>query len=168
MRNGLPADLALGTPQLTGAFQLDAWSGRYVLRVEAAGGSGRWPALIVDFPSHDRMFWFRPQDGMPFDQWQRVAFIPRFPDNPDQLKHIFRPRSGHYPIDTMNNRRSILETINSANFVGIDYRGNEVYFRNNPDGSQNWTYVRNGIIQNAGINTDRRYGFDPTTKKVTE
>lgn len=168
MRNGYAADLALGKPQLTGAYRLEEWSGRYVLRVEDAKGGSQWPILVVDFPSHDRMLWFRPDGVTPFGQWQRVEFIPRFPENTDQLRHIFRSRTGHYPLDTETNRRAILETITPTNFVGIDNRGNEIYFQNNPDGSQNWTYVRNGLIQNAGINKEHRYGFDPAERKVIE
>lgn len=168
MRNGYIVDLALGKPQLTGGFRLEAWSGRYVLRVKDAKGASQWPILVVDFPSHDRMLWFQLDDGTPFEQWQRVAFIPRFPENADQLRHIFRSSIGHYSLDTENNRRAILETITPKNFAGVDNRGNEIYFQTNSDGSQNWTYVRNGAIQNAGLNIEHRYGFDQAERKVIE
>lgn len=146
MRNGYAADLALGKPQLTGAFRLEAWSGRYVLRVEDAKGGSQWPILIVDFPSRDRMLWFRPDDGTPFGAWQRVESISHFPENADQLRHIFRSSIGHYSLDTEDNRRAILETITQQNFAGVDNRGNEIYLKTHSDGSQNWMYVRNGTI----------------------
>lgn len=167
MRNGLLSDLALGKPQLTGAFELIHTQGGAVLLVDDAAGSRSAVAVGVTFHGRDQMVWY-DQYGQPQEHWQRVAFIPRFPDNRDQLAHIFRRAEGHYAVDAESGRRSIVDTIQQRYFAGIDVNGNEVYLRTNQDGSQNWAYVRNGVIRNGGINISNRFGFDRDTRRVIE
>lgn len=39
------------------------------------------------------------------------------------------------------------------NYLGKDARGNDWYAFISEDGTQTWVRVRNGIIDNAGVNT---------------
>lgn len=82
-----------------------------------------------------------------------AALLITLPAGIAQIAHIFGNRPGHIP-DTPENRR-LLENIanSSANRVGTDSYGNDWYSHINPDGSQTWVQVRNGTIQNGGINT---------------
>ena len=78
------------------------------------------------------------------------------PKNDAQLKHIFRKAPGHL-IDSSNNRRSILDVANNKNnYLGTDKRGNDWYHKINDNGEQIWVRVRNGVIDNAGVNTTPR------------
>ena len=79
--------------------------------------------------------------------------VVKFPSNSSQTKHIFGNRPGHLP-DTPANRNLILRTANSQSaFLGVDRFGNKVFSNIMRDGSQVWVYTRNGIIQNAGLNS---------------
>ena len=76
-----------------------------------------------------------------------------FPQWEVQLKHIFRNADGHVP-DTPANRQLILDVSNNINnYLGKDARGNDWYAFISEDGTQTWVRVRNGIIDNAGVNT---------------
>ena len=48
----------------------------------------------------------------------------------------------------------MLENIanNKSNYLGVDLFGNQVYSQMQSNGSQIWVYVRNGVIQNGGMN----------------
>ncbi len=74
------------------------------------------------------------------------------PKNDSQLKHIFRKKQGH--IDDTPSNRTLLERVANSkeNFVGTDSMGTQWFSKNQPDGSQVWVSVRNGTIQNGGIN----------------
>jgi hypothetical protein len=93
------------------------------------------------------------------------------PDNPSITNHIFRPKEGHFPDDTPENRKKIEDVANDPdNYQGTDRHGKEGYSKTNPDGSQTWAEVRNGQITNGGINEvprpwNPRTGFvqQPTT-----
>lgn len=75
------------------------------------------------------------------------------PSNDAQIKHIFRPKKGHFEKDTASNRRKLLELVNNEeNLVGISSLGVRWYAKDMPDGTQLWASVKDGIIQNGGIN----------------
>ena len=75
----------------------------------------------------------------------------RFPENPGQLGHIFKP--SHNLIDTVANRQLIIDVANNpASRQGIDRFGNVWSAATQVDGTQVWVSTRNGIIQNAGVN----------------
>jgi hypothetical protein len=81
------------------------------------------------------------------------------PNNPSQLSHIFRAEDGHLS-DTPENRQSLLDIVNSPeNLLGTDTFGNRWYAKALPDGTQLWGTVRNGVVQNGGLNsTPRTFG----------
>jgi hypothetical protein len=84
------------------------------------------------------------------DLWQANML----PTNPSQLRHIFRDDPGHLS-DTPENRRALSHLVNNPeNRMGIDRFGNEVYVGQGPDGRQLWGFVRNGVLQNGGINDE--------------
>ncbi len=93
-----------------------------------------------------------------------------FPQGDAQLKHIFRDEEGHLP-DTPANRQKILDvTSNLDNYLGKDARGNDWYAVISEDGTQTWVRVRNGVIDNAGVNDvprtwDSETGLYHNTKK---
>jgi hypothetical protein len=80
-----------------------------------------------------------------------------FPDNPSQLGHIFRNAPGHLTEDTVENRNLILETVSKIYYIMTDKFGNELYSRLLADGTEVWVLVRNGIIQNGGVNVIPKY-----------
>ena len=94
----------------------------------------------------------------------------KLPENESQLKHIFRDGEGHIP-DTPENRKRILKVANNSdNYLGKDARGNDWYAKVEADGSQTWVRVRNGKVDNAGVNkTPRKWdsetGLYNNTKK---
>lgn len=74
------------------------------------------------------------------------------PPNSSQTRHIFGNRPGHLP-DTPRNRQTLVELANDESHrLGTDKYGNTWYARMEPDGSQTWAVVRNGIIQEGGRN----------------
>ncbi|MDR3363642.1 MAG: hypothetical protein LBS91_01645 [Clostridiales Family XIII bacterium] len=76
----------------------------------------------------------------------------RFPKDDSQIKHIFRNDEGHI-IDSQAIRMQLLETAkNEANYVGSNRFNCRWYAREIGQGKQLWISVRNGIVQNAGIN----------------
>lgn len=78
----------------------------------------------------------------------------KFPEQEAQLKHIFRDANGHLP-DTPANRQKILDVANNPkNYLGV--RGNSWYAVTARDGSQICVRVRNGKVDNAGINSSPR------------
>ena len=93
-----------------------------------------------------------------------------FPQGDAQLKHIFRDAEGHLS-DTSANRKRILDVANNLdNYIGKDARGNDWYAIISEDGSQTWVRVRNGVIDNAGVNDvpriwDSETGLYNNTKK---
>ena len=75
-----------------------------------------------------------------------------FPQGDAQLKHIFRDAEGHI-LDTPTNRQKILDVTNDLdNYLGKDAKGNDWYAIISEDGKQTWVRVRNGVIDNAGVN----------------
>ena len=88
--------------------------------------------------------------------------VPVFPPGPSQTRHIFRKAEGHFPDDTAENRSLILKTVCNNSFRGYD-KGNSVYSvlvgKGRYKGKEIWVYVRNGVIQNAGINDIPRYSI---------
>ena len=84
------------------------------------------------------------------------------PSGRSQLNHMFGNREGHLP-DTAESRALIINLVNDQDcYIGTDRRGNEWYARTNPDGSQTWASVRNGIVQNCGENSTPHV-WDPRT-----
>ena len=89
--------------------------------------------------------------------------VPVFPPDPSQTRHIFRKAEGHFPDDTAENRSLILEVAGKPEyFIKVD-RGCDVYAcaigKGRYKGKEIWVYVRNGVIQNAGINDIPRYSI---------
>lgn len=84
------------------------------------------------------------------------------PKNNSQMKHIFRNAEGHLP-DTPENQSLLLDVANNENnYIGTDSYGNRWYVQNDSNGNQIWTRVRDGIINNGGINNPPR-GWDSST-----
>ncbi|MFT0734905.1 hemagglutinin [Ralstonia wenshanensis] len=84
------------------------------------------------------------------------------PSNPSQLDHIFRDDVGHL-ANTPGNQQALLSLVNdSANSLGTDRFGNQWFAKLLPDGSQLWGSVRNGVIQNGGLNETPR-PFNPAS-----
>lgn len=78
------------------------------------------------------------------------------PSNASQLSHIFGNRPGHLP-DNPGNRQLLVDVANDpGSYLGADSIGNLWYARVEPDGSQIWVVVRNGVIQNGGKNKPPR------------
>ena len=93
----------------------------------------------------------------------------KLPSNDAQIKHILRKAEGH--IEDTPENRALLESVanNSENYKGTDMHGNRWYSKTLPDGKQIWVYVKNGIIQNGGINNsprpwDNDTGYNRNTK----
>ncbi len=81
----------------------------------------------------------------------------RYPENDGQIKHMFRAADGHVP-DTPANRALFLDLADDPDsYLMHDQWGNVVSARILQDGRQAWVQVRNGIIQNAGINNTPRH-----------
>ena len=76
----------------------------------------------------------------------------RFHEDPGQLDHIFRNDSGHFLEDTLENRNVLLDTASRNNFIKTDEFGNNWFAKLLDDGTEVWVSVRNGIIQNGGVN----------------
>ena len=74
------------------------------------------------------------------------------PKKDSQLKHIFRNKKGH--IEDTEANRALLEKVANEknNYIGTDIYGNQWYSEELQDGRQVWVQVRNGTIQNGGIN----------------
>lgn len=93
-----------------------------------------------------------------------AALIPgddevQLPEDASQLGHIFRPVAGHFAEDTIENRQLLTETASDpANYVETNAYGNKVYAKQLPDGREIWVEVRNGVIQNGGVNGTARFG----------
>lgn len=72
---------------------------------------------------------------------------------------------------TKSNRQKILDvTSDLDNYLGKDARGNDWYAVISEDGTQTWVRVRNGVIDNAGVNDvprtwDSETGLYNNTKK---
>jgi len=92
-----------------------------------------------------------------------AALIPgedeaELPEDGSQLGHIFRSAEGHLAEDTPENRQLLTSTANNAdNYVGTNEYGNQIYAQRQSNGSEIWVEVRNGTIQNGGVNTAPRY-----------
>lgn len=79
----------------------------------------------------------------------------KFPENDAQIKHIFRndPLGGHVH-DTPINRQHILEAVNEQNFVLKTRYGVDVYSKALKDGRQVWVEIWQGVVSDAGINSN--------------
>ena len=75
-----------------------------------------------------------------------------FPKTQAQISHIFRNAYGHLANDTAANRDLFLRAISPDNFIKVDQYGNQIFAQIIADGTEVWVIVRNGIIQNAGVN----------------
>ncbi len=86
----------------------------------------------------------------------------RLPDQESQLGHILRVRPGHIP-DSPENRRLLEDLANDETaFRGTDGHGNAWFERTRSDGTQVWVKVRDGVIQNGGVNAKPK-SFHPKT-----
>lgn len=70
--------------------------------------------------------------------------------------HIFRKAPGHFAKDTKEHRNLILSAVSKENYVATNIFGQKCYYKNLSNGkyagNQIWVYVRNGIVDDAGIN----------------
>ncbi|ALU64319.2 hypothetical protein DA70_11480 [Pandoraea pnomenusa] len=84
------------------------------------------------------------------------------PSNSSQLSHIFREETGHLS-NTPENRRTLVNLVNNpANLLGTDRFGNQWFAQILSDGTQLWGSVRNGVVQNGGLNATPKI-FNPVT-----
>lgn len=84
------------------------------------------------------------------------------PTNASQLSHIFRDDVGHL-ADTPQNQQTLSNMVNNPqNLLGPDSYGNQWYAQTLPDGTQLWGSVRNGVIQNGGLNATPKT-YNPAT-----
>jgi len=84
----------------------------------------------------------------------QTAPINKFPKDDSQLKHVFRDDEGHILEDTPENRKLLLDTASdSANYKGKNEYGCKWYTKIREDGTEVWVSIRNGIVQNGGINS---------------
>ncbi len=82
-----------------------------------------------------------------------------FPPNKAQYGHIMANRDGHLP-DTPENRELLKEAgSNPENYVR-NQNGKELYAQQQPDGTEIWVEVSNGVIQNGGVNKTPRYNTE--------
>ena len=90
--------------------------------------------------------------------------------NNKQKDHIFRNEEGHFPKDTQANRKKLLDVANdSSNYLGKDKYGNEWYAKTNADGTQTWVKVRDGKIDNGGLNkTPKTYNSETGLSSPTK
>ena len=80
-----------------------------------------------------------------------IQLLADLPKNNSQLKHIFRNADGHF-IDTKLNRQILTSLTNDKkSYLGTDKHGVQWYAKN-INGKQIWASVKNGIIQNGGLN----------------
>ena len=85
-----------------------------------------------------------------------------FPANPSQIRHMFADRDGHL-ADSPATRERVKELVNRAeHYLGRDKWGNEWYAQIDAEGHQLWAVVRDGTIQNCGLNAVPRQ-WDPQT-----
>ena len=86
----------------------------------------------------------------------------KLPPHDDQIKHIMADRPGHLP-DTPENRKKLVDLANDIRcYKGTDIKGNNWHYKEIEDGSQLWVEIRDGVIQNGGINKPPR-SWDPQT-----
>ncbi|MGN9163740.1 hypothetical protein ACTNDY_00445 [Tissierellaceae bacterium HCP3S3_D8] len=73
--------------------------------------------------------------------------------NEKQKDHIFRDADGHFAEDNLSNRQKLEDVVNNGeNYLGKYRFGNDWYTKTSVDGTQTWGKVRNGSIENGGIN----------------
>jgi len=74
-----------------------------------------------------------------------------------KAEHIFRVADGHFPIDTIVNRRLLLRVAgDQANRLGADRFGVVWAARTMRDGSQVWVQIWDGRVVNGGVNSTPR------------
>ena len=86
-----------------------------------------------------------------------IQLFAELPKNNSQLNHLFRNGTGHL-IDTPENRKLIIDlTEDMSNYVGNGVYNTMWFSKTTLDG-QLWASVRNGIVQDCGINkTHKKY-----------
>lgn len=107
---------------------------------------------------------FNDNNILPNEKGMGSAAPPKnkLPSNDAQIKHILRKAEGH--IEDTPENRALLESVanNSENYKGTDMHGNRWYSKMLPDSKQIWVSVKNGIIQNGGINDSEHPWNDNT------
>ena len=88
-----------------------------------------------------------------------IQLFAQFPKNESQIKHIMRDDKGHL-VDNSANRALLISLSEDRNaYLGKDKNGVE-WFSKMIGSKQLWVSVRNGIIQNGGLN-DQFVSFVP-------
>lgn len=86
-----------------------------------------------------------------------IQLFAEFPKNESQIKHILRDDKGHL-VDNIQNRSLLISLSEDKNaFLGKDKFGNEWYSKTIGT-KQLWVTVKNGIIQNGGLN-EKEYPY---------
>jgi hypothetical protein len=68
------------------------------------------------------------------------------------LMHIFRNAPGHLTQDNAFTRSIIQSAVQEKNYVGMDSHGSVWYAQTYKSGVQSWAQVRDGVVQNGGLN----------------
>ena len=76
----------------------------------------------------------------------------KLPPNDSQIMHMFRIDDGHLPNTAQNRSKIVDMTEEKSNYLGLNQYGNECYAKKIGK-TQLWATVRNGIIQNCGLNS---------------
>jgi len=114
----------------------------------AAAPAKRWE-FVVSSHLHIHIWPHLAAAGRPDEHWTP----PTMTTNRSQRGHMFKNEQGHFKKDTPKNIAIIARACAAKeNYAGTDVHGNDIYFAKNPDGSQSWARVRNGVITEGGAN----------------
>ena len=98
-------------------------------------------------------------DKIKLDEKENGKVENKLPEKPSQLEHMFKEREGHLK-NTQQNKEIIIRMANNKEFYlgksKNEYTELEWYAQILDNGKQLWASVRNGIIQDCGINNTPR------------
>lgn len=143
--------MAPSTPALTPALAGGGAAGGGIVLQQAAVGTAKAGILAGGVTIALKKAWehvsYSKADSGGADSGHEV------PISENNARHIFRNAEGHV-ADSLENRRMLSKTAgDKSNFIGEDKFGNKWFSKLQSDGTQVWAKVRNGRIENGGINT---------------